>query len=102
MSFLNLKIYIIVEDKGDVRNKHQDMKLTEMHLLVHLELLVRQGAGKKSCRAFMKKKGPLPGEINYLGQEKKFLISFDPKIEIPFYAFLKGFRESVSDIVLGL
>lgn len=40
-----------------------DTKLTEMHFLVHLELLVRHGAGKKigfkkSWGTFMKSKDP--------------------------------------------
>lgn len=62
--FLNLRSHIIDEDKDDVRNRHEDMKLTEMHFLVHLELLVMQSARKKAgfkksqLEAFMKSKDP--------------------------------------------
>lgn len=52
-----------------------DMKLTEMHFLVHFELLVRHGARKKNWLQEVlgdihEKQGPLPGEIVYRGHKE--------------------------------
>ena len=43
--FFNLRIRVSDEDKDDVSSRHKDMKLTEMHFLVHTDFLVMQGAG---------------------------------------------------------
>lgn len=65
-----------------------DIKLMEKGFLLHKELPVMQGAGKKagftkSQGAFMKRRTPLLERESTKVARRWFLNSFDPRIELP-------------------